>query len=173
MASSSDFESASRGKQGVSPSSWSAVPEAIPRVDLRSRGPLPELPDPRELPLPFIAAAGDSRNDPVHADPPGNAHAGEMFWLRGDVLMCACPDCAAPMTVRLWLMVADCWRCEASIELTEEQEREARRILQQRTVPGDLATDATLPISPTTAGEQAVRAALGHASGWRHHGVAT
>ena len=52
--------------------------------------------------------------------------------MEGDALMCACPDCRAPMSIRLWLMVADCWRCGTSIELSEEQEREARRVLQQR-----------------------------------------
>ena len=57
--------------------------------------------------------------------------SGGDIWLEGDVLMCACPDCHAPMTVRLWLMVADCWNCGTSIELTEEQEREARRLWQQ------------------------------------------
>ncbi len=36
------------------------------------------------------------------------------------------------MSVRLWLMVADCWQCGTSIELTEEQEREARRLLKER-----------------------------------------
>jgi len=55
--------------------------------------------------------------------------AAGMFWLNGDVLMCACPDCGAPMTVRLWLMLADCWQCEASIELTEAQQLEAQRLL--------------------------------------------
>lgn len=54
------------------------------------------------------------------------------LWLNGDVLACACPDCGAPMTIRLWLMVADCWRCGASIELTEEQEAAARRLLERR-----------------------------------------
>ena len=27
------------------------------------------------------------------------------------------------MSIRLWLLVADCWMCGTSIELTEEQER--------------------------------------------------
>jgi hypothetical protein len=36
------------------------------------------------------------------------------------------------MSIRLWLMVADCWRCGTSIELTEEQEQEARRLLKQQ-----------------------------------------
>ncbi|MBC7856490.1 MAG: terpene cyclase/mutase family protein, partial [Pirellulaceae bacterium] len=54
------------------------------------------------------------------------------LWLEGDVLMCACPDCRAPMSVRLWLMAADCWNCGASVELTQEQEREAIRLLKER-----------------------------------------
>ena len=62
--------------------------------------------------------------------PPKNHKVGDI-WLDGDVLMCACPDCHAPMSVRLWLLVADCWNCGTSIELTEEQEREARRLWQQ------------------------------------------
>jgi hypothetical protein len=36
------------------------------------------------------------------------------------------------MSIRLWLLVADCWRCGASLELTEEQEREALRLLEER-----------------------------------------
>ena len=36
------------------------------------------------------------------------------IWIDGDVLACACPDCGAPMSIRLWLMVADCWRCGTS-----------------------------------------------------------
>jgi len=34
------------------------------------------------------------------------------------------------MSIRLWLMVADCWRCNTSIELTEEQEQEALQLLE-------------------------------------------
>jgi len=56
---------------------------------------------------------------------------GEM-WLDGEVLACACPQCQAPMSVRLWLMVADCWRCGTSIELTAEQEQMALRLLEER-----------------------------------------
>lgn len=60
------------------------------------------------------------------------ASASQEIWLDGDVLACECPDCGAPMSIRLWLMVADCWRCGASIELTEQQEQEALRLLRQR-----------------------------------------
>ncbi len=77
----------------------------------------------------------DSSGDLLWATGPtsrGESAAPGMFWLDGDSLLCACPDCRAPMSVRLWLLVADCWRCRTSIELTEEQEREALRLLKQR-----------------------------------------
>ncbi len=64
--------------------------------------------------------------------PPDVATGEQEIWLDGDVLACACPDCGAPMSIRLWLMVADCWRCGASIELTEQQEQEALRLLRER-----------------------------------------
>ena len=46
-------------------------------------------------------------------------------WLGADPLLCACPECGAPLSVRRWLFVADCWQCGTSIALTEEQLREA------------------------------------------------
>jgi len=95
--------------------------ESLAVVDLTSDGPLPEIPDEAG---PAAAVAGP----PAAAEEPQSG----MFWLEGDVLMCTCPECRAPMSVRLWLMVADCWRCQTSIELTEEQEREALRLLQKR-----------------------------------------
>jgi hypothetical protein len=58
--------------------------------------------------------------------------ANRDLWLNGDVLACACPDCGGPMSVRVWLMMADCPRCAASIELTPEQRRQAERLLGQR-----------------------------------------
>src|SRR5437870_10638462 len=56
------------------------------------------------------------------------------IWLDGNAIFCACPDCRAPMSVRFWLMLADCWRCGTSIELTEEQERQVERLLAQREI---------------------------------------
>ena len=53
----------------------------------------------------------------------------EDFWLAGDTVMCACPDCQAPMTIRLWLMVADCWHCGCSVELSAEQARHIQALL--------------------------------------------
>ncbi len=101
-----------------------------------------------DTPLPDVASLSENigprvRNTPhdvqAHfAGPPSrppdvSPRREHMFWLDGDVLLCACPDCGAPMTVRLWLMMADCWRCGTSIELTLQQQREAQRVLQQRT----------------------------------------
>ena len=51
--------------------------------------------------------------------------------LEGDVLSCSCPECGSPMSVRLWLRLADCHGCGVSIEMTEEMEREARRNLEK------------------------------------------
>src|SRR5882762_2557477 len=68
------------------------------------------------------------------AEPPAALGASGKFWLDGNVIFCACPDCGAPMSVRFWLMLADCWRCGASIELTEDEEREVQRLLDEREV---------------------------------------
>lgn len=59
------------------------------------------------------------------------------FWISGNVVMCACPDCEAPMTVRSWLRLADCWRCDASIQLTREQIEDVESLLDRQTA--DLA----------------------------------
>jgi hypothetical protein len=76
------------------------------------------------------------------------------FWLDGEVLACACPDCKSPMSIRLWLLTADCWRCGASVELTEEEEREARRLLAQRGLSQEIppaALDAARAAPPPEA----------------------
>ena len=78
-----------------------------------------------------MSADGTSHLSKSLAAPP-DAVQTHAIWLDGDVLACACPDCGAPMSIRLWLLVADCWRCGTSLELTEEQEREALRLLKER-----------------------------------------
>src|SRR5262245_48949634 len=69
--------------------------------------------------------------------------AGEI-WLDGNVILCACPDCRAPMSVRLWLMMADCWQCGASVELSEAQERQVEQLLAER----QPAASPAVPIPP-------------------------
>ena len=72
------------------------------------------------------------------------------IWLNGDVLSCACPECGAPMSIRLWLMLADCFRCGASIELSEEQEQEALRLLNEQEQSRRADSQAAVAaISPT------------------------
>jgi hypothetical protein len=94
-----------------------------------------------------------SRDSDVQIDAPKLA-SGEI-WLNGDVLACACPECRAPMSIRLWLMLADCWRCGTSIELTEEQQRQARQLLEQRGGPQNRADKpARQPSAPAVDARQ-------------------
>lgn len=72
---------------------------------------------------------------PPAATQPSAATAASQVWLDGDVLACACPQCAAPMSIRLWLGLAECRMCGTQVELTEEQERAAQRLWESRAVP--------------------------------------
>src|SRR5436190_14097588 len=68
--------------------------DLLPQCDLASAGPLPRI-----------------GNRPPRAAPVSRDRgAASEFWLDGGVVFCACPDCRAPMSVRFWLLVADCWR---------------------------------------------------------------
>ena len=88
----------------------------LPQCSLESTGPLPRI---------DTAPGLQARVSP-------DKQRSSTFWLDGNAIFCACPDCRAPMSVRLWLLAADCWRCGASIELTAEQEREIERLLAER-----------------------------------------
>lgn len=57
------------------------------------------------------------------------------IWVEGNSLFCACPQCSAPMSVRMWLLTADCWQCGARIQLTREQEEAVERLLQEKEPP--------------------------------------
>src|SRR5688572_15449274 len=69
---------------------------SVPVIDLASSGPL-ALP-PLEATAPS-KASGNGSGSAVPARANGAPGKGK-FWLEGDVLMCACPDCQAPMSVR-------------------------------------------------------------------------
>ncbi len=71
------------------------------------------------------------------------------FYLAGGVVGCACPDCGGPMSVRLWLMMADCHQCGCSIELTEEHEREIHALLAHARQSQELAPPEPEPAAPT------------------------
>ena len=71
-------------------------------------------------------------------------------WLEGDSLLCGCPDCAAPMSIRLLLSAASCWRCETSISLSAEQIAAAEELVERnRTAqePRAVAAAAVTPIA--------------------------
>src|SRR5262245_5498707 len=80
-------------------------------------------------PTPFADDSSISRN---RASERRSAAARIQFWLAGETLMCACPDCRAPVSVRQWLMLADCWRCGASIELNESEVAAAERLIGEQ-----------------------------------------
>ena len=52
------------------------------------------------------------------------------IWIEGNAILCCCPDCSAPMSMRINLAMANCWRCDACIELSPAQCRAVRTALQ-------------------------------------------
>lgn len=69
---------------------------------------------------------------------------GVRFTVSGNVVSCACPDCGAPMSVRVWLGLAGCWRCRCEIELDSEQVETLARELE-RTAPAASGPSARQP----------------------------
>ncbi len=119
--------------------SWSDAPaeHEVPVLDLNSTEPLPfdlsDLAKPLPSPIPTdTTSALPSEAPAAEGEEEVFESADGSISLRGDVIMCACPDCTAPMSIRLWLMLADCWRCGTTIELNEEQERQVQRLLKKR-----------------------------------------
>ena len=49
------------------------------------------------------------------------------FWtptpagVNGKTLLCNCPECTAPLTIRVWLSTVDCWRCGANVAIDETE----------------------------------------------------
>jgi hypothetical protein len=113
------------------------------------------------VPLPLSASGpGDSgptwhrsKYDKTAADlSVAEAKAADLgLWLNGDVLACACPECHGPMSIRLWLMLADCWMCGTSVELTEEQEKAARKLLEAREQKHPPQTTVKAPVATPVA----------------------
>lgn len=87
---------------------------------------------------------------------------GREFRFEGNAVLCPCPDCQSPMTVRLWLGVGDCWRCGCSLEL-EQQELEQLR--KQRPLPEprrQLAPPLPAPAPPPRAEKQLSASSVTH-----------
>ena len=53
-------------------------------------------------------------------------------WLDGDNVLCACPDCGSAINIRVWLMIADCWNCATSIQLTLEAQAAIDEFVRER-----------------------------------------
>ncbi len=51
-------------------------------------------------------------------------------WLDGDTLMSSCPQCGSPITIRHWLMVADCWNCQTAVLLSADDEAAIQQLLR-------------------------------------------
>lgn len=133
-------------------------------LPLEASNPDIPLPTKPRLALPVFDLASDTKALPPTAPAPGsaalstlagpppamrggktNGAAPAKFWLDGDTVLCACPDCKAPISVRIWLMLAECWRCGSNVELTEEQEREVRQLLEARSAPAAKAAPPPAP----------------------------
>jgi hypothetical protein len=125
------FDFGPKGLGGeAAPLDW--VPAASRPFDSRVVDPLPTLDLNSSTPLPANLPTA-ANGTPASTTPASRGG----FWLDGDVLMCTCPECRAPMSVRVWLMIADCWNCGVSIELSEEQIREVERVLARTPPPPD------------------------------------
>ena len=53
------------------------------------------------------------------------------IWIDGGSIMTVCPDCNAPISIRHWLMHANCWRCDTVVQLTAWQEAQVHRLLDE------------------------------------------
>jgi len=73
----------------------------------------------------------------------------------GSALLCRCPDCYAPMTIRLWLELADCWRCPSSVALDEHVVARIKEAVEQ-----EAKIEAELPAPPPTPAEFFFRSPL-------------
>ncbi len=104
---------------------------------LSSSLPLPDvlaLPDVTETEETGDLPPADAIHESVGTNPNVPMRIGSV-WLDGESLMCSCPDCLAPVTIRHWLMVADCWNCNTAVLLSMEQEEAVRALLKKTVAP--------------------------------------
>ena len=126
---------------------------AIPRLDLHAdvkppREVKPSIEDPRLVLHQDITPTLTHRVSCKDGD----------IWLAGSALLCSCPDCNAPMTIRVWLGLADCWRCQTSISLTEEQIHAVNQLTKKTKtnrrsaqLPTPKPANKTIPATPLAA----------------------
>jgi len=114
------------------PAAHSSRPEMV-TLSLRSSLPLPDVSE-----LPDVTQVNNTREAPAEGEIPETVGANPnvpmrvgSIWLDGESLMCACPDCLAPVTIRHWLMVADCWNCQTAVLLSAEQEEAVKQLMKK------------------------------------------
>ena len=95
--------------------------------------------------IPSVEFVSSSVDATITAGHSIETSSGRM-WVHGNSLLCPCPKCNAPMTVRVWLQLADCWRCDTSIALTEEQLDAAKQLMGEQ--PARMSTSPAAPIIP-------------------------
>lgn len=114
------------------PAAHADRPEMV-TFSLESRTPLPDV---SELPVVTLTEtteeipAADVIHETVGVNPNVPMRVGSI-WLDGESLMCSCPDCLAPVTIRHWLMVADCWNCGTAVLLSAEQEQVVKQLMKK------------------------------------------
>ncbi|MCH2183753.1 MAG: hypothetical protein MK108_17280, partial [Mariniblastus sp.] len=127
----SDFEAALRSRLDALPRDSSGGP--VPVTDLADA----PAAEPNRKPTQSTNRAADPASDNSDNIAETQHHhvstpEGDI-WIQGNTLLCTCPDCKAPMTIRLWLELADCWRCSTSLQLSEAQVAAVRELLAPAT----------------------------------------
>lgn len=131
------------------PTSFAGFQTAIPQLGLETVVPL--RPTPRSI-------SNSGAVDDISLTQSHRVECeGGAIWVSGSSLLCACPDCDAPMTIRVWLGLADCWRCATSISLTESQMEAAEQWVREQAqampssalpAPPPRPATSTLPVPP-------------------------
>ena len=87
----------------------------IPLFDFNATGPLPVLDT--SLASPDTALTPAVSETSSIADGAVLISSSETMEIDDDISICSCPECQAPVSIRNWLMVADCWACGTSIKI--------------------------------------------------------
>ncbi|MFP6669916.1 MAG: hypothetical protein VB857_00755, partial [Pirellulaceae bacterium] len=87
----------------------------IPLFDFNATGPLPVLDTSLASPDTALTPAV-SKTSSIDDGAVLNS-ASEAMEIDNDISICSCPKCQAPVSIRNWLMVADCWACGTSIKI--------------------------------------------------------
>ena len=114
-------------------------PAEVPLFDFNSGGPLPVLDT-----SPAVSEISVAPASPI-ADSANLVTPLETIGLDDNISICSCPNCHAPVSVRNWLLVTDCWSCHTSIKIAEALEQKA---IASLAVPaGDYAASSSIVAS--------------------------